>query len=253
MITRSELAGQIGTEINKTVMAAKNHTGNWDENHISRNICGALGKRLDSFEENGRKFQIGWSGHKLKANKKGEQKFGDIGIYISIAYQDGFSLEGAAFFEAKVRYPDTGRFEATDCNQFRRILRSAPGARVLYYDYEDAKETSAAHGFIKHGGAWVPDLNPVHALSAPMNTVLKSAITNASIYRFCHPLSYQMAYRCFRGLDLEFSDEAIKIVKGYYSFIGLPANVLKVSIQEGLEPNPDQKTSQVNSEFYDEI
>jgi len=182
-------------------------------------------------------MKILWTAYKQKGTS--ERTFGDIALYIKIAYQDGDKLEGVAFLEAKKRYENKITFDAIKPNQLKRIYKHAPHSMILLYDYEE---------IIRKTFWWV--LLPVrtHTVIVPLNVVLPTEKKDMTLYKFSSPFSYQLCFRYFKGRDLEFSKEAIQTAQGFMQKRGMPKNLITISIAYGRAEI--DREFEINREMY---
>ncbi len=109
----------------------------WDEDFITRNLLRDLRNELSGSRFIGRdkKSSINWQIYKLKGTF--DNNFGDVALIVNINYQDGTSINGAAFLEAKKRDWRKTTFGAMKLPQAKKILKSAPRSQYLLYDYEE--------------------------------------------------------------------------------------------------------------------
>jgi hypothetical protein len=228
----------------------------WDEDFITRSILSNLRNEFDDIQLQGRddRKKLQWQAYKLLG--KHETNFGDIALLINIFYKDGTHLEGAAFLEAKKRDRRKTSFSAMRAQQLKRILKHAPRAQYLLYDYEDITGFQAApvfmndlrHFYLRHeiADSLVPRTS---AVCVPMDIAGATGFKDTLLYRYGTPLSMMLASRYFQGLDLDFSKEALGVASGFLAKFGHPKYVLEVTIFEnGSEPS--SKTVKVNPQSY---
>ena len=95
----------------------------------------------------------------------------------------------------------------------------------------------------------------LHAVTLPINIAISVNLKNTKLYRFSYPLSHQILTRYFRGLDLDFQQEALDIAKGYDREIGPPQFLLVVSVVPDLQSDinriPEQ--SNHNDNLFEEL
>jgi hypothetical protein len=72
-----------------------------------------------------------------------------------------------------------------------------------------------------------------------------------SLYKFSLPFSYQLFFRYFNGFDLDFTDSALNIAKGFADAKGMPNYVITATIS--FNRANDGLTSRVNNEKYVEF
>ena len=130
-----ELTRVVENNLIETINSIGQH--DWDEDFITRTMLRDLKNNLSSIEHFGQSALKGidWQAYKLKG--KDETNFGDIAIIVELNYRDGTSLEGVAFLEAKKRDWRKSTFSAMNKPQLNKILKNAPRANYLLYDYEN--------------------------------------------------------------------------------------------------------------------
>lgn len=215
-----------------------NYPVDWDEDFITRSILREFRNSFSYVEVDGLKNTItmAWSAYKLP--RPPETKFGDVAILINIRYQDGDDIEGVGFLEAKKRDKDKITFSALKIPQLKRINKNAPHSMLLLYDYEDitkfANEIIPNKDFYWFYYAWTPY---TYSVVVPSDIFLLTKQKNTTLYKYSLPFSYQLCFRYFSGLDLEFQEKAIEIAKGYNEKMG--ANyLLVISIAHGRMESP---------------
>jgi hypothetical protein len=188
---------------------------NWNEDFITRKFLFRLTENLNGSLitdiENRVVFLT-----PFKLNKTPEAKFGDIGIIVNIEYEDGDTIEGVAFLEAKKKNKESRNFDAIKWEQLERIFKNAPHSQLLLYDFRDINDFSAT-GLVskKNASATSPmaQLPVTKFVSAPINKTLQIKKKNENLYKLSLPLSYQLGYRYLNGFDLEFQNEVLDEVK----------------------------------------
>jgi hypothetical protein len=217
----------------------ENYRADWDEDFITRSILKGIRQQLHFTKVVGFKdrVRVEWIPYKLSG--KAENKFGDIAILVKISYRDGDEIEGVAFLEAKKRKPGNEKFEALKFEQLKRIRRYAPSLMALLYDYNDITQfTDFDPNADERYWGWY--YKPcTYAVVVPSNIVIHMKKRDTTLYKFSLPFSYQLIFRYFNGLDLEFGKAPIEIAKGYRIDKGLPTYLVAVSITYGkAEPEP---------------
>ncbi|MGI0489524.1 hypothetical protein ACN4EK_29260 [Pantanalinema rosaneae CENA516] len=249
---RDDLEGAINSVIQRIV---GDNLYNWDEDYITQDLLLEYRRRFKNIELKIAKktIQVDSNAYKLRKKLSAEEKFGDIALVVKIQYSD-HAVEGVAFLEAKKRTEKSRSFSAIKDEQLTRIYKNAPHAQLLLYDYEsihgdDDYKLQKLRG-IKSSGS-------LHAVTLPMNIAISSGLKNTKLYRFSHPLSHQILTRYFRGLDLDFQQEALDIAKGYNQEIGSPQFLLVVSVtpSHGFQSNVNQIADQrsPNDNFFEEL
>jgi hypothetical protein len=231
-----QLAGRIESTID---IAIKNITGHeWGEDFITLSLIRDIRSSLSRIGLKGKdcRKNINWQPYKLKGTH--ETNFGDIALVVSINYKDGTSINGAAFLEAKKRDWRKTSFGAMRVAQARKILKNAPRAQYLLYDYEDITsflsspihtEEFSHYARMSHG---FPLTSKTRAVCVPLNLADSSDIKDTLLYRHGTPLSIMLACRYFQGLDLEFDETSKQVATGHLKKFGLPKYIIKIDITD---------------------
>jgi hypothetical protein len=230
---------------------------NWDEDYITRKLLSDLTGTLSTIELEGEDYrnQIDWQAYKLRG--KYETNFGDIALVVYISYKDGTSLEGVAFLEAKRRDWRKTTFSAMNQRQLRRILKHAPRAQYLLYDYEDITGFINTSYFVEEISRYTPFRHSslaekTSSLCVPLNVADATGFKDTLLYRHGTPLSLMLTKRYFRGLDLEFDNTAKSIATGFLNNFGLPTYILKIKITEQGAKVDDQQL-RLNFQEYEKL
>lgn len=250
-----EFTGLLERRISDSIRGISAHS--WNEDHITFKLLDELNNALSSVELQGEDFRkrIEWESYKLRGSY--ETNFGDIAIVVNISYRDGTSLEGVAFLEAKKRDWRKTTFSAMNKTQLKRILKHAPRAHYLLYDYEDitgfSNSVSFGHEINRYRSYWPGLLTEItSSLCVPLNVAGATGFKDTLLYRHGTPLSWMLSTRYFQGLDLEFDDTAKAVATGFLNKFGLPKFVMKVEvIEQGAEPKETQL--QLNFQEYEKL
>ena len=227
----------------------------WDEDYITRSVIRDIYGALRNAEYEGRDYRksISWEMYKLRG--KEENLFGDICFVVSMFFKDGSKLSGSAFLEAKKRYWGSTAFDAMRIDQAKRILKNAPRAQYLLYDYENITAFQSGTSLMSTASEYFrrfpfsPYVPTTNAVCCPLNLAVASTIKDTTLYRHSAPLSEVITGRFMHGLDLEFTDTAMQIATGHLEKHGFPANIIEVTICDvGVEPRGD--LPQINQRRY---
>ena len=250
-----EFTGFLEKRISDSIKSISMH--HWDEDHITLNLLAELNKTLSSIELEGEDFRrnIEWETYKLRGTY--ESKFGDIAVVVNISYRDGTNLEGVAFLEAKRRDWRKTTFSAMNKPQLRRILKHAPRAHYLLYDYEDITGFSNAVSFgseVDRYKSYMPGFltEKTSSLCVPLNVADATGFKDTLLYRHGTPLSWMLSNRYFQGLDLEYDATAKAVATGFLNKFGLPKFVMKVDVTEQGAKQSDHQL-QLNFQEYEKI
>ncbi len=231
----------------------KSFPEDWEEDFVTRLLLRKLRSdlKVTSVVSRGRSFRVHWSIYKNKG--KQEEMFGDIGLLVRSAFKDGRTIEGVAYLEAKKRFKSRNTFAEIRIPQLKRILKHAPRAALLLYDYDHITDFPAIDAcapwfevFWEERPAYrhVP---VTYAVTVPVSTALALGVKDTRLYTASNPFSQQLLLRYIHGLDLEFSQACITAAKGFAEKLGAPNYLLLVDlVEEGAErkaePGLDQAT-----------
>ena len=198
----------------------------WHEDYITRRILAEYRKQfscVEMIDVFSAPIKIESASYKLSG--KNETNFGDIAFIVRIHYPDK-NLEGVAFLEAKKKNAIKGSFDAIRDKQFKTIITHAPRSLLLLYDHQGIHQYFP---FLSESNFFLFE-QYTYAAVIPINLVTSINEKNNNLYRFSIPLSYQILFRYFRGLDLEFDKRALDIAKGYDRQVGTPKYLINVSV-----------------------
>jgi hypothetical protein len=254
-----ELTGLLEENIRSSIKSSWPYE--WDENFITQRLLQDLRTNLSNIELHSKEYRryIHWETYKLKG--KYETNFGDISLIVKIHYKDGTHLEGVAFLEAKRRDWRKTSFSAMNLSQLNRILKNAPRAQYLLYDYQDITDfqnptefINSVHGYYGRHHMPFSLTATTRAVSVPLNIAKATGYKDTLLYRYGNPLSLMLTSRYFQGLDLEFDETSLLIATGFLEKFGLPKYVLKIEIsEEGAESKIDDRPNYINHDKYIEI
>lgn len=213
------------------------YPASWNEDHITFTVTDNLFmKNQDvSLEGLNRPFKIKWDVRKLRRPE--ETKYGDVGVLVRLTTWADETIEGVGLLEAKRR--DTGKttFSSAKVQQLKRILSSAPAARLMLYDYEDVtacmdnRPGQFEYCFYKEK---LENNQPfTHCICVPANIALQTGKFTTQLHKFGVPFSYQLIGRYFRGFDLEMDKKIVEAVKKNAIRHGGPRTLLLVGISTG--------------------
>ena len=115
------------------------------------------------------------------------------------------------------------------------LLSRSPQTQLLLYDYNavtvlDDQSTSIddheMHMMMRYGHRRSPYAHVTHGPILPLQLAAAVNQYDDTLYRFCHSLSHQFTRRYFHLHDLDYSESAIKAVKGFPSELGSPNYIL---------------------------
>lgn len=177
-------------------------------------------------------LNIEWEIYKLHGTR--ETDHGDIGLLFRYKLPIGNIVGRAGFMEAKLRGRETTKFLQVRHDQVTRILARSPQTRLLLYDYNavsvldsvsDHDDYDFPHHRRYHGS---PFARVTHAPVLPLQLAAAVNQYDDTLYRFAHSLSHQFTRRYFHLHDLDFSESAIKAVKGFPTELGSPNIIIVV-------------------------
>ena len=186
-----------------------------------------------------------------KARGAVENRFGDLAVLLSFQFRDGSSLEGVAFYEAKLRAWDGPSLPSANKAQVQRLNKNLWNGHLLVYDREpivgttlnalERPETASyVHPLVdadimvfrRHptGADKLPFTN---AAAIPLNAVLALDRYDTSLYKLAVPFAHQLCLRNLQGLDLEHEPSTIAMAKGQSAKYDVPPVVLSVAVRQG--------------------
>lgn len=186
------------------------HPREWNEDYITyswlsrlRNEASTI--RLPKYTNT----DVNWDAYKLTGCR--EENNGDIAFIVKVTFENGNSLSGVAFLEAKRIY-DSGKYDALKWAQLKHLSNKSYHHHLLLYDYEAQKIQNTLsyrcccwnHPFdyVKTNGIVIPTL---HALAYEDK--------HRSLSSIGFRLSEQIFLRYFRGLDLNFDQSLVDNIK----------------------------------------
>ena len=234
----------------------ENFPDQWDEDFITLDLLKRLRKDFNYITLNVLKdvLRIDWQAYKFTG--KPEHNYGDIGLLLNIIHRNGDKVQGVAFLEAKKRGQNNLKFPAIKIPQLSKINKMAPHSMVLLYDYEDI--TLFSYLPVEWKNAWGTYLSITpftNAVVVPSNLIIRTGKKDTTLYKFSLPLSHQLCFRYFYGLDLEFNPKAIHVATGFSQSKG-PKYLLVINVIHGNLNLDNQNNSfipNINHENYTEI
>ncbi|WP_020405306.1 hypothetical protein [Hahella ganghwensis] len=250
MDTWIEMTSTMEKDINETIDAC--YPYDWEENHITRSILAAIRSTFSSRRYLRGVENVAVSFESYKLDGKYETYFGDIVFLIQIARKGEKPIVGAAFLEAKRRDLKSIRYSEIKVPQARRILRVAPRAFYILYDYEFTTRFVTQEGY----SPWTSPRSPMIArgveyapvarvLATPINAALASGSKDIRLYNQALPFTAQFMSRYLCGLDLEYEPEALAVAAGWREKKGLPKRIVRVDVYEGHEPPEPVKVNDI--------
>ena len=195
----------------------KCHPRAWNEDHITYSWLARLQDEwpnLSSAPHLG--IDVSWDAYKMDGSL--EEENGDVAFLVDLRFDNGNTLHGVGFLEAKRIYPSC-RFDALKWKQLIGLNSNSFNHQLLLYDYDplptafsgfdsvcyfvcqtcgEEEECCCCHGYNEKSAAIV--VPSVHAIAYED----KGRRLESIGYR----LSEQIVMRYFRGLDLNF-DKAL--------------------------------------------
>lgn len=234
----------------------------WKEDPITHQILKEFRSSFHSLSiSDGRiPTNINWEVYKLHGKR--ETAHGDIGLLFQFHLPQGGFIEGAGFIEAKLRGRDTSKFLQVRHEQVTRILARSPHSMLMLYDYNPVAVVDNAttfdddfeyHMHKRHG--FRSRSSVTHAPVLPLSVASAINHYDDSLYQFCNSLSSQIARRYFQMRDLDFSNSAVKAVKGFPSEIGSPNYVMVIRVMPQNLGKLDGENTEglINSNMYSRI
>ena len=242
----------------------------WSEDYITRKIFFEYRKLFRDIQINGlSSLAIKINSAAYKFTGEPETKFGDIGFIVRITHPDSSCFEGVTSLEAKKIHKNKRTFQEIKGKQLNTISRNVQYPMLLLYDNQSVQKFHDYSFFTsttKQNHAVVVPIDIVESIIIDKDPHYldqdkdrkKFPIDANSIYKFSVPLAYQILFRYFRGLDLDFNQDLIQYLKGYESEYSLnmpeinrPQYLLLVSVNYG-----DSDSSiefDINRDIFSEI
>lgn len=248
-----ELQAAIEDRVRSTV--ERHFPLDWKEDAITHDLLIRLRSDFQHVTLRGTRssVRLEWEAYKLHGWR--ETSHGDVGVLVRYRLPNGDTVEGAGFLEAKVRGRDTTRFLQVRHEQVTRLLARSPLTRLMLYDYNPVTVIDSGLWSEEYfDGPWHPRWRRLAGSqtvsSAPVLPLQLAATINQyddTLYRFAHSFSHQLCQRYFCLHDLDFSDGAVKAVKGFPTELGTPSVILVVRLASGNQELPESFTPTQNT------
>ena len=208
----------------------------WKEDSITHDLLIRFRRHFRETTLEGLRYplQLEWEVYKFHGAR--ETCYGDIGMLIRYRLPSGAEVEAAGFLEAKIRGRDSTKFHQVRHEQVSRILARSRYTRLLLYDYNavavldddgfDPDWEWGPHPF--HRRHRMGHGTVTHGPTVPLELAAAVNQFDDGLYRFAHSFSHQMARRFFQLHDVDFSEDAVKAVKGFPSDLGATNYVMVV-------------------------
>ena len=197
----------------------KNLLVEWNENDITDSLFMDMQKLF-----NGRKIHLpgnviesSWITYKRKVEE--ENNIGKIALIFKITYHDGHDIEGVAFIDTKVKDPGKNTFSSLKKNQIRKMNSNISNSLLLLYDYDNistmafpAIPEAIISSYPSYWNNWIPFTN---AVTLPADLAIALGDKTTGLYKVSTPFSYQLLFRYFFGLDLDYNNRGMDIARGY--------------------------------------
>jgi hypothetical protein len=198
----------------------------WTEDEITTSLLKHLGDFLSKNKFNDSltgQTTIKLTGYKYRGTQ--ETKYGDIALLINIRFDNGIQFKGVGLLEAKKRIIDDYKYgKPSRKDQFSNILKNAPYASLLLYDYEPLTQiinpysdmVDIRHYYYDDVYGHIPKtISPSNCVTCPLYLVRDDKEILRKITRSCNRLSEQLLNRYFHGLDLHTDQKSIKTLTDF--------------------------------------
>jgi len=245
-----DVAASLEREINAVMEQAWPH--DWNEDFLTRSLLRQIHGHLRSrpYLYGSEPVRVSMECYKLTG--KHETAFGDIGLLVTVAHKGAKPITGAAYLEAKRRKERTTQFPEIRWPQVKRILKHAPKASLLLYDYEHSTQFVGTYGYVPWGYQVPPPSAPVEfhpvtkVRAVALDTALATQAKDTQLYLYGVPLSIQLVGRYFCGLDLDFSERCVKSLAGF----GGKFRTRRLVVVRVIEGHEDAPSPAVNPSVY---
>jgi len=196
----------------------------WNEDHITYSWLDRLRRewsKVPSVPEAA--IAVRWDAYKMDGAM--EEDNGDVAFLIDIRFENGNTLQGVGFLEAKRIYP-SGRFDALKWAQLKGLSGNSNSHQLLLYDH-DPLPTSHSHfdwtvfpwcvvcGNEADVECWSMGSEKSAAIAVPSFHAIAFEEKGRQIESIGYRLSEQIVMRYFRGLDLNFDETLVaKVLAG---------------------------------------
>jgi hypothetical protein len=226
------------------------YPSSWDENQITLSIADKFTGCAETVSLDGldRPFKLVWDARTLQ--RPDDTLIGDIAVLVNLTTWAGETLEGVGFLQAKRRDQSANTFSSAKTRQLRKIVRKAPSARLLLYDYDNVSAcmdnwVAAIADYSYHRGL-APSYT--HCVSVPAATAFRRGCYTTELHKFGVPLAFQLVARYFRGFDLELAEELVEATKGNIDADVAARTLIMVGVSTG---EGDPALPQVNGNRYE--
>ncbi|NEU83263.1 hypothetical protein [Nostoc sp. UIC 10630] len=204
------------------------YPSDWSEDYITRKIVFEYRKLFRDIQINGlSSLTIKINSAAYKFTGKSETKFGDIGLIVRITHPGNRYFEGVTSLEAKIIHKNKRKFQEIKARQLNIISSNVQYPMLLLYDNKSIEKFHDYSFFPSTAKQNHAVVVPIHIVESIIRDKVPDYFSqnkaqnklpieaNSSIYQFSIPLAYQILFRYFRGLDLDFNQHLIQRIKGY--------------------------------------
>jgi hypothetical protein len=214
----------------------------WNEDHITYSW---LRKLISEWPSIGLAphptTSVHWDAYKMDGTL--EEENGDVAFLIDINFDNGNTLQGVGFLEAKRIYG--GRFAALKWNQLRLLSSNSSNHQLLLYDHSPIFTQYSFGACLPCGDCpCCEDHGPYRCERSEVSAAIVVPTLHAIAYKekgkklesIGHRLSEQIVLRYFRGLDLDFDTHLVtRVLAGA---VGGAKFLAVATIHVGDEANP---------------
>lgn len=232
-IEDNQIHHKIFEKIENTYEKAKSRTNAWEENTITGKIIDDI---LDIYEE------VKPGNHcinvfKLDKKCNAESKFGDIAFIVRHHISKDTIIEGVAFIEAKRDFPNQNfEYSSLKKEQLEKFLKYTTQSFFCFYSHKHFFPILRSSFLEQH----------ISLLGISHNEY-----SDKYIYSSVNPSSLvNQIIRFKNGYDLDYSDDALNIAKGYEVELGFPCYIMDIETFASGYPNPEPTPNNVNTKLY---
>ncbi|MCU0843392.1 MAG: hypothetical protein MUC76_00515 [Spirochaetes bacterium] len=213
------------------------YPGSWEDAGITRSlimeIAGIMNER--QLRTPGNLVKTNW--RPLQLAGEPESELCSMAMLFRIRYHDGQAVEGASFIQARAKDPGRNSFSSIKKDQLKRVQSIAHHSQLLLYDYDNitgmafpATAESVLGAYPASWNRWAPY---TVAAVTPSHCALALGSKDAALYKTSLPWSYQLCFRNFYGLDLDYGDIAVDTARGVRFEKGRARYLVLVSVAHG--------------------
>lgn len=188
------------------------HPRGWNEDHITYTWLHQLRAAAPKISfSKCPKISVVWDAYKMDGRL--EKDNGDVAFLVKVTFQNGNTLSGVAFLEAKRIY-NSGSYDALKWAQLKHMTDHSSHHNLLLYDFQEEEILQPlSWGCCWDGPRDCFGSSRAIGIVVPTFHALEYKVKDRSLATIGYRLSEQIFLRYFRGLDLNFDQNLVNNVK----------------------------------------